>query len=125
MDPRGAILDELGAALDDLLAALGGGLTAKSTSALEAARLRADGAYLRLREADEQLGEAAFPYPEDVRAKAESLLRTDALVQSLVADAQSSIDEERGKLTTLRAALRQRGNQGRPSGAGRSCDVRG
>lgn len=129
MDARAPILAELRAALEEVLAALGndGGLSGgiAGSNALEAARVRADSAFLRLRAADAERGASAHPYPEELQDELEGITRLQALLQSVAAGAQVTIADERAKLTAVRKALRQRAREQSTARAGRSCDVRG
>ena len=124
-DPRGPLLTELEASLEDVLAALGGNGARERGPALDAARIRAETLYLCLREEEIKLGNRARPLPPELAAQVQAILRKDALIQSLAAAAKQDIESELSKVTQLRSLLRQRSQKDSPTGAGRSCDVRG
>ncbi len=125
MDSRSLILDEMIAAQEDLLAALGGDGAEGRGVALDAALVRSDVAFLRLREAQAVAGPTGDPTSMEIQEKVDSLLRLQALVQSVAADALGEVDQEREKVSLVRAALRQHVSKQEAGGAGISCDVRG
>jgi hypothetical protein len=125
VDSRPQILDEMIAALEALLAALGGNGAEGRGVALDAALVRSDVAYLRLREAQALSGPSPGSSSEEMQKKVDSFLRLQALVQSVAADALNEVGLEREKIAQVRVALRQHVPQEVTGNAGSSCDVRG
>jgi len=124
-DARAGILADLEAALEDVLAALGSDGAVARPGPLDAARVRAEDAFLRLRAADAAMGASARPYPADLREQLAAVMRLQALAQSQAGGARVGLADARARITAVRGALRQHAREAPRAEPGRSCDVRG
>ena len=123
MDPRLAVLDDWKAALQEVLGALSAGFGGDG-HALDAVRARTERCFARFCALDQELGSSAYPYPDDVRAEVEAVLRLESIAVSLAASTHEALALERGRLVRAKGLLRD-ARGATAAGTGRSCDVRG
>ena len=121
MDLRIELLDNLERNLDTLLSHLDGGQETAAAEAINSAWTRCEISFERFRTLNDEL-ETGAPRPDDVRTRMESVVRKQAVAQSLATRWKEGL---LGELSRLRGA-RGRLEALRPQGAaGGSCDVRG